>query len=361
MDVQKLNDVLPDVYKSFLSPFFESAIPVESAATCSDCVMLKHHGTGYLEGNFFSKDAKCCTFHPMLSNYLIGAILTGNSPEYECGRKRLREKIKQKIGVLPHGIIPPPKYSLLRKHSQINSFGKTKQLVCPYYISREGACAVWPYSGSLCNTWFCKYAAGQEGKTFWTALKEYMEGVEKTLIHFVLHNTGFESHQIIRIESQDNPLTIEELDDLPPDKETYRSIWGEWGGREEELYRESYRLITELTPEKFDYIEGIAQKIQRENIIKAYKRMMEPQLPEKLMRNPFLRVSKTGDESYALVGYSSLDPLEVPKRIYDMIDYFDGIHSNDKICELIRDRMNIQPSEDLLITLYQFRILIENK
>ena len=84
---------------------------------------------------------------------------------------------------------------------------------------------------------------------------------------------------------------------------------------------------------------------------------MQPTLPEVLQRNPKLEVVKTSEDAYALVGYSPFDTLEISKRVYDMLDYFGGRRPVDEVRPLIRDQMGMEPTEDLILSLYQFRIL----
>lgn len=81
-------------------------------------------------------------------------------------------------------------------------------------------------------------------------------------------------------------------------------------------------------------------------------------LPKISRRNPNLIIEKTKQEKYILTSYSPYDPIEVSKRIYDMLDFFDGYRSNKDACRLILDQLGAEPTEDLLLTLYQFRILI---
>jgi len=53
--------------------------------------------------------------------------------------------------------------------------------------------------------------------------------------------------------------------------------------------------------------------------------------------------------------------LEVSKRIYDLLDFFDGKRTNQQVCRLIRKHIGAMPDQDLLISLYQFRVLVNNE
>ena len=89
--------------------------------------------------------------------------------------------------------------------------------------------------------------------------------------------------------------------------------------------------------------------------------MARPRLPDRLKRNPNLCAQKTQEDAYILIGYSGLDPFEVSKRVYDVLDFFDGKRSNREARQLIREHMKAEPDDDLLISLYQLRILVKDE
>jgi len=70
---------------------------------------------------------------------------------------------------------------------------------------------------------------------------------------------------------------------------------------------------------------------------------------------------KNSEDSYFLIGYSPLDPFEVSKRVYDLLDFFDGKRTNQEVYRLIRNNMGVKPNPDLLTSFYQFRILVGNE
>jgi len=361
MTLQRIIDRLPRVYWNFLPRFFENTIPDETAATCEDCAMGKGKGPGFPGGVYFSKDSKCCTHYPNLPNYLVGALLSNSSSALEEGRSRIRKTIKSHIGITPYGILRPKKYLLLLKNTEKGFFGRSKSLICPFYDKKKRKCTIRPFWDATCNTWFCKYTAGEDGREFWLALKRYLNFVEKTLVQYTLYKMGWNPQKIILPESPNGPLTLQEVDDQSPDPETYQDLWKDWVGREEDFYKETFHLISTLTPKEFVNISGISQKIFLEEVKIKQKTLLNPKLPKILKRNPKLQVEKNRDDSYFLIGYSSLDPMEVSKRVYDLLDYFDGRKTNQEVYRLIRNNMGIAMEKDLLTSLYQFRILVGNE
>jgi len=361
MTLQRIMEGLPEVYQNFLPRFFKNNIPRETAATCEDCAMWEDSGPGFPGGVYFSKDSKCCTHYPNLPNYLVGALLNNSSPECGVGRSRIQKTIKSRIGVTPHGILRPKKFQLLLKNSEKEFFGRSKSLICPFYERKKRKCTIRPFWDATCNTWFCKYTAGEDGREFWLALRKYLNFVEKTLVQYTLYKMAWDPQKIILPEFPSDLLTLEEVDDHPPDPKTYQNLWGKWAGCEEDFYKETFRLVSVLTPKTFEKISGISQKVFLEEVKMGQKNLLNPRLPKKLKRNSKLQVVKNSEDSYFLIGYSPLDPFEVSKRVYDLLDFFDGKRTNQEVYRLIRNNMGVKPNPDLLTSFYQFRILVGNE
>jgi Fe-S-cluster containining protein len=255
----------------------------------------------------------------------------------------------------------PKKYFFILKNAQKEFFGRSQSLICPFYDREKGRCTIRPFWDAICNTWFCKYSAGEDGRQFWMALKNYLIFIEKTLMHYTLYKMGWGPQQTILLESLNVPLTLQEVDDQPPDQKSYRELWKDWAGREENFYKKTYQIVIDITPKAFEKITGIYQKILLEEVDTRQKNLFNPQLPKVLKRNPKLQVEKKGENSYFLIGYSSFDPFEVSKRAYDLLDFFDGRKPNDEVCRLIKNRTGARLDKDFLTSLYQFRILVANE
>src|SRR5262245_2472370 len=87
--VDSLRSKLPPIYGPLLSGFFDRPEVVETRATCDACAMCDHGQGAPVAMEFFNPDTKCCTFHPVLANYLVGAILADRGDELAEGRRRI--------------------------------------------------------------------------------------------------------------------------------------------------------------------------------------------------------------------------------------------------------------------------------
>ena len=65
---------LPKIYEPMLPAIFGKPIPVEQYADCMNCHMCKPNDA-VKDVRTFSEKTKCCTFKPIIPNYLVGAIL----------------------------------------------------------------------------------------------------------------------------------------------------------------------------------------------------------------------------------------------------------------------------------------------
>ncbi|MBI5057502.1 MAG: hypothetical protein HZB61_12890 [Nitrospirae bacterium] len=359
--LRRITEALPELYRRVLPPFFKKGIPEETAATCSDCAMLRNRKSAGQGETFFAERSKCCTHYPVLPNYLAGALLSSTDQAHEEGRYRIRQKIRKRIGITPLGIMRPGKYTLILKNTVQEFFGRSSSLVCPFFESGKGVCTVYPFWDAVCGTWFCKYERGQEGKAFWLSLRKYMENAEKILGQYALYKMDMDAEAVNGRSEGPGLLTVYEADEHPPDREAYTAMWGKRTGSEEAFYIETYRTISKLTPKEFGRIEGVYQKILLRDLEKKHNMLMAPVLPERLIRNPQLIVHRTDDDSYAITGYSPLDPLLVTRKTYDMLDFFDGRLSNKEVCKTVKRNLQTDIDDDLLQYLYQFRILIDRQ
>jgi len=353
---KKIIDLLPHCYANFLPPFFEQLVPAESV-TCSRCAMLEHHGSQRHASKFFSPSTKCCTHYPELPNYLVGALLSSTDATHETGRCRIKNKIAGGISITPLGVLRPKKFTLLLKNTSLDFFGRSDTLRCPFYET-SGICSISPYWDAVCSTWFCKHNSGESGWRFWQALRGYLENLEKILSRYALLKIDAGLVSKCMTKEQPLPLTVQELDDLPPSAECYENVWSKWAGKETEFYKESYKVISELRQEDLIALEGIEQKILLQTLEKEYTCMMNAPMPERLRRKTDLSVDIISDSEYLLVGYSQFDPLKVSKRLYDCLDCFNGSRTNQEVVEYCLEKHNIRLTEEIIRRLYQFQILI---
>lgn len=252
--MNSLRYMVPEVHRHLLPSFFDEAVPEESLATCHSCAMT---APGVLpertpEG-LFRPDIKCCSFHPNLPNFLVGAILADDSEEMREGRERVRARLTSRMGVGPVWLAAPRKYTLLFLASRKTSFGRSLVLRCPYFNPATTNCSIWRHRDSVCTTFFCKYVAGAAGDTMWRAIESVLRLFERRLAEHAAHVLGA---PIPTTSPGLDTLTPEELEDRAPDSSTYRETWGEWTGREEIYYRACRDIVAAMPRAAFEQAFG---------------------------------------------------------------------------------------------------------
>jgi len=356
MDEKKIIECVPEVYHGFLPPLFQKTVPRETAATCDDCAMWADNRDDSAT-IVFSRETKCCTHFPEIPNYLAGALLASEIPAMDEGRKRMRALIASGTSARPHGIVRTAKWNALIRLSR-ESFGRSRALRCPLYNHENGSCSIRPFWDAVCSSWFCKYTAGYYGREFWLAFRAYFTYVQNTLVSHALFVLGYNPSVILEEHGKKNTIPLDDMDDQPLESTVYRKLWGEWAGREGELYREAYSVTAALSPDEFERIAGVTERLLRERMEEARRNLVGPVMPDCLKRNPDIRITGAEEDDLIVSAYSPFDPVKLSRRLVRILDYFDGKRTTGEVRAELLCRGEAIPSGEILLMLYQFRLLI---
>ncbi|MBI3924352.1 MAG: hypothetical protein HY319_02310 [Armatimonadetes bacterium] len=346
-------DDLPSVYRHVFPEFFGRERPEETRATCGNCAMVPGPGAP-TSVRFFRPQTRCCTYFPAIPNYLAGGLLGDDSPEMAEGRQRVQARIASRVGVTPRGIASTPTFQLLYNAAPA-AFGRAEALKCPYLLPT--GCGVWRWRPAVCATWFCKYSTGRDGQLFWKTLQDFLEETQRKLSQYALLELHPESPELLA-QPGAGTLGDRDLDGVAPEDEVYRKLWGPWTGREEEFYRQAEACVRGLSPERFQEIMGLDLVLHVRSLEKRLRQSAAPDLPDPLRRNPRLRVERIGGDEYMVESYLHFDPMRLSRRLYELLDEFDGRLSNAEVLEHIRVEKRLRLNDQLLKSLYQARFLI---
>jgi Fe-S-cluster containining protein len=351
-----LRSILPMVYDARLPDMFDHPLVEEPRATCSDCAMCDKGAApkSNVRAGFFHPEIKCCTYHPTLPNYLVGAALADTSPDFAEGRERLRAKLAQRIGVTPGWLGAPKKQHVLFQAARESSFGRAESLVCPYYIREGGKCGIWRFRESVCATFFCKHAAGKTSHEFWTAYKMVLIHIERALSRYALKSVDPE---VVEPSLPLNKLTLEDLEDRPPLEESYASWWRAWVGREEEFYRACARAVEGLTKEAvFALIDDEEGRTRLAAMKEAYQAVTRPRLADKLTLEPNMTVVAT-DGGVVATAYSRYDPLFLTEDLYLALQEFSANETvHEVLARLVREH-EVELPESLLLSMQMVGVM----
>lgn len=355
---------LPPLYAGWIAGLLDGPLPHESEATCESCAMWPPAGAPADADLYFHPDTKCCTYVPDLPNFLVGRILDDADPALAPGRASLERRLDGRVGVTPLGLLRPPLQVLLYQHGAAAGFGQATTLRCPHYrADAGGACGIWRHRNGVCSTWFCKHIRGATGQRFWHALEQLLAIVERSLCRWCVLQIGVDADVLARLlprgsdrESGGAGLDAAGLDGTVS-AEAYRAMWGMWQGRERELFRRAAALVDDLAWSDVARLGGASVEAFARVVVHAHRAQADEPLPARLAVGAFQTIV-TGRERVRVVTYSPYDPLELPRRLVDVLPYFDGRPTVEALRRIQNERgVNVQP--DLVRRLVDFGVLVE--
>lgn len=355
---------LPPLYAAWIDDLLGGPIPHEAEATCERCVMVPADAPPGAASLFFNPSTKCCTYVPTLPNFLVGRIIDDDDPAMAPGRASVERRLDARLGVSPLAIEHPPVHGLLYQAGGIQSFGRSETLRCPHYRTEAGgACGIWRHRNGVCSTWFCKYGRGATGQRFWQGLDQLLATVERELARWCLVRLDVAPVVLARLlprgTDRRHPAG-ESLDAAAIDGRTedadYRARWGEWVGRERELYRAAARLVAGLGWTDVARIGGGTVEALARVVRAGHAGLGSDAIPERLVLGS-LQTTGGGREHVTVTTYSPYDPLALPRLLVDVLHYFDGRPTAQALRRIRVERgINVQP--DLVRRLVDFGVLV---
>lgn len=228
-------------------------------------------------------------------NYAVGGLLQDNNPLLSEGQEKAKTIIHSRQGVTPYGLLPPEMYDFKRTKvneliQQAIEFEVTadysrklaEDLLCPYF--HQGFCTVWAYREHCCSTHFCISVGGEDGKAFWKAVDDYLIVTEQKLSKYAMLELGWDAQQVLTERVTSGLLGVEN-EHGQVDEEKYRHLWGSWAGKEEEFYRQSYQVVTQLDEQQFQRIMGLDHDILLKRIHLTHQAFVHPVVPDLLRLN----------------------------------------------------------------------------
>lgn len=263
----KLKYQLPGFYENIIPGKILNMNLNETKATCDNCAMSRPQNKKKIH---YYPDLKCCTFHPFLPNYLVGAILSDES--LKLGAEVLRDKIKRREYALPIGMVAPIRYQMDFKERKENEFGQREDWLCPYFNRESKNCNVWRYRGVVCTTFFCQSSFGKKGLQFWAQASDYLSYVEMALAEEALAYLDFSPRQVseqLDYLNRESSTQAERKSWVLPNKK-FKDLWNAYEDIEE-FYKKSYAIAKNLDKKAFSELIGETGKTLERNLISSYE------------------------------------------------------------------------------------------
>ena len=349
--------VLPPLYARWIDDLLGAPIEPETHATCADCAMCAPaKEPPAAETVYFNPRVKCCTFVPVLPNFLVGRILCDSERGHPQGRASVEARIATGIGVTPLGLGRSP-----AQHVPDAGFGQDEKYLCPHFVQQDGGiCSIWQHREAVCATFFCKFVRGAMGANFWGALRRLLEAIEQALawqcvetldvgaatVSLLLGAAGDARHDTVALR-QDGTYAPADL----------RAIWGRWAGRERAFYEAAAGIVESLSWREILERAGPQVRLRAGLVREAHARLRAPAVPEgPLRRSPF--VATTLDSTAVrLTTYSNMDPITIPRALFDALPHFDERAAEPAIAA-IEAEQGLEIDLDVVGRLVDFQVLV---
>lgn len=247
----QLNVIVPEIYKKFIAKNILALDATETKATCDNCLRSRDKRFSYT----YKENLKCCTFHPYLPNYAVGALL--EQANKTVGILKIQKKIEQLEFSLPIGVLAPFEYQLKFLSKEENEFGNREDLLCPYFDQQKNQCSIWQYRGVVCTSFYCRSDYGQNGLKFWAVLSDYLSYVEMALAEECLVQLDFSprdlSDQLMYLNKYDFNAQERTQKSLNPDVD--KKIWNGYQDKFE-FYKKCFALVQKIDRNQFKEIIG---------------------------------------------------------------------------------------------------------
>ena len=171
----------PDVMFALAPELRGLALPVESRATCQTCVLMSQKPSED-RAPFMKQELRCCTFQPLLPNYLIGRGLQAGG----SGAELLRAAIGGDFDRRPTSLGPTEAWLKQYRELGHGGFGRTPEMKCAFYVGGEHSCGIWQTRGAVCRTWHCRYVDAERGEVLWRAVRDLIRLVEHKLSQWLV-------------------------------------------------------------------------------------------------------------------------------------------------------------------------------
>ncbi len=236
------NHCFPGIWQYMLPEDFQwLRFPGEHLTTCDDCCEV---AVGY-----FPPDCRCCTHFHQMPNYMIGLALM--DPD---SRPIIEPVIASRQG-LPQGLLPTPRQFVasVEVYSR-DMFGRSPELNCIFMDPVMFKCRLYALRNSVCSTFFCQADHGKVGDGFWEDMQTFVGQVEYALERWCMNEVGIKADGYIdrlnglagQIDTLSDPLTGTWKE------HAYRTLWGDWFGRENEFFEACGKRVMERRDDLYE-------------------------------------------------------------------------------------------------------------
>lgn len=308
---------LPAPFLRLVPELGAESFPDEPYATCASCSMAPRPG-GPGEGEtVFTAPARCCTYHPRLMNFLAGRALRRGG----IGAERVRLRIRDRDGVRARGIDPPAAWEARWDQKGSEGFGRDPGLNCPFWVDGTALkCAIYQDRNVVCRTWHCKLRYGGRGYDVWAGLAAILARLEREL----------------------STWCVETLPNVPgddADPEAIERFYVACADRVDALTDADVERFR--TPRVLSLVGALSGHVAERDA--GMPDVLQPRIQD-WIRKPTVTI---------LVSWSSLDRVETPPWIFELLSRLDGVRPWRQAVAETASALGITVPESLVALLWE--------
>jgi hypothetical protein len=262
-------------------------LPAEPRSDCAACPQACAAADLPAHPDRFHDDARCCTYHPALSAWMVGRILVDGGQ----GAALIAARMAERDGVSAAGIRADTAHTQRRIALGDAGFGRAVEVRCPFWVGGELACGIWSHRDSVCRSWFCRSGDGPRSVAMWMRLKSLLRALE------------------------DHLRRLCEARGTPPPDDAPEAVLMDW-------YRQCAAVVAELTAAD---LEGDAVLTALRAEVVTLRAALEQPTPPLL--GAAIHGIKPVPGGLSLTGYSCWDPVVVPAGIFRFLGRLTGEQS----------------------------------
>jgi len=351
--------VLPTLYQRWMADLVPAGLSDESRSSCSACPQVPGPD-GPPPDQAFHPATKCCTYQPELTNFRVGMALADDTT-IPAAREALEARLRDRVGVTPLGVFAHPLHMMLYTQTAAGAapraFGRTVALRCPYYQEATGYCGIWKSRDATCSTWFCRFERGMPGRRVWELVRRLFVEVDRELAVWALRDllapVPFERTMLGA--SAAKRLDEHALNNTC-DPRVYRDLWGDWEGRETELFAECARRVDALTWAEVLEIGGATAKAFARLVQAARAALDDTSFPAQARRGKgLLRLGRKRGTATVHHPLLTHDSVELPARVLDAAPVLIAAPLAEARKQLAAAGVEID--DDVLRTLFDYEVI----